>query len=115
MSTELNSVDLHARPLAYILDDDREVTDLVSGMLVTCGFNSHEFADPTACVRTIRETHPEARLNVVVLDLSLRQSDAVDVIRQLEKLRFVGKVLLISGCDGDGWNFGTSRRSILRL
>jgi EAL domain-containing protein (putative c-di-GMP-specific phosphodiesterase class I)/FixJ family two-component response regulator len=104
MSNELSSVDLHARPLAYVLDDDREVTDLVSRMLATCGFNSREFADPIACVRTIRETYPEARPNVVVLDLSFRQSDAVDVIRQLEKLRFAGKVLLISGCDASTLN-----------
>jgi FixJ family two-component response regulator len=97
-------MDLHTRPLAYVLDDDREITDLVSGMLATCGFNSRKFADPSACVRTIRETHPEARPNVVVLDLSFRQSDAVDVIRRLEKLRFAGKVLLISGCDASTLN-----------
>jgi DNA-binding response OmpR family regulator len=104
MFTEPNSVDLHTKPLAYVLDDDREVTDLVSRMLATCGFHPREFADPTACVRTIRETHPEARPTVVVLDLSFRQSDAVDVIRQLEKLRFAGKVLLISGCDATTLN-----------
>lgn len=97
MSTEPSSGDL--RPLAYVLDDDRETTDRVSRMLAACGFNSREFADPIACVRTIKETYPEARPSVIVLDLSLRQSDAVDVIRQLEKLRFAGKVLLISGCD----------------
>jgi hypothetical protein len=72
MSTELDRVHLHTRPLAYVLDDDREITDLVSGMLATCGFNSRELADPSACVRTIRDAHPEARPNVVVLDLSLR-------------------------------------------
>jgi EAL domain-containing protein (putative c-di-GMP-specific phosphodiesterase class I)/ActR/RegA family two-component response regulator len=104
MSTELNSVDLPTRPLAYVLDDDREVTDLVSRMLAACGFHSREFADPIACLQTIRDTYPEARPNVVVLDLSLRQSDAVDVIRQLERLRFAGKILLISGCDASTLN-----------
>jgi EAL domain-containing protein (putative c-di-GMP-specific phosphodiesterase class I)/FixJ family two-component response regulator len=104
MSNEPNSVALRTTPLAYVLDDDREVTDLVSRMLATCGFTSREFADPTACLQTIRDTYPEGRPNVVVLDLSFRQSDAVDVIRQLEKLRFAGKVLLISGCDASTLN-----------
>jgi EAL domain-containing protein (putative c-di-GMP-specific phosphodiesterase class I)/ActR/RegA family two-component response regulator len=104
MSTELNSEDLRTRPLAYVLDDDREIADLVSRMLAACGFYSRKFADPIACVRTIRDTPDEARPDVVVLDLSLRESDAVDVMRQLEKLRFAGKVLLISGCDASTLN-----------
>jgi hypothetical protein len=39
------------------------------------------------------------KLDQGVIDLALGQSDAIDVIPQLEKLKFAGKVLLISGVD----------------
>jgi EAL domain-containing protein (putative c-di-GMP-specific phosphodiesterase class I)/CheY-like chemotaxis protein len=99
VSTEFDDTGLRAKPLAYVLDDNLKVRELVSRMLVKCGFIPREFADMNACTRQIRDTCPGARPNVIVLDLALGQSDAVEVIRQLEKLRFGGKVLLISGSD----------------
>ena len=99
MSTEFDDTGLRTKPLAYVLDDNLKVRELVSRMLAKCGFIPREFADMNACTRQIRETCPGARPNVIVLDLALGQSDAVEVIRQLEKLKFAGKVLLISGSD----------------
>jgi FixJ family two-component response regulator len=98
MSTEFDSAGSHTRPLAYVVDGDFEITRLVSRMLATCDFIPRQFADPMACLRRIRDTCSSARPNVIALDLSFRQFDAVDVIRQLEKLKLAGKVLLISSC-----------------
>jgi EAL domain-containing protein (putative c-di-GMP-specific phosphodiesterase class I) len=99
VSTEFNDAGLRTRPLAYVLDDNLKVRELVSRMLAGCGFISREFGDSNACTRQIRDTCPGGRPSVIVLDLALGQSDAIDVIRQLEKLKFAGKVLLISGSD----------------
>jgi EAL domain-containing protein (putative c-di-GMP-specific phosphodiesterase class I)/FixJ family two-component response regulator len=99
VSTEFDDTGLRAKPLAYVLEDNLKVRELVSRMLAKCGFIAREFADMNACTRQIRDTCPGARPNVIVLDLALGQSDAVEVIRQLEKLKFAGKVLLISGSD----------------
>ena len=99
MSTEFDDTGLRTKPLAYVLDDNLKVRELVSRMLVKCGFIPREFADMNACTRQIRDTGPGTRPNVLVLDLALGRSDAVEVIRQLEKLKFAGKVLLISGSD----------------
>ena len=90
---------MRTKPLAYLLDDNLKVRELVSRMLAKCGFIPCEFTDMNACTRQIRDTCPATRPNVLVLDLALGQSDAVEVIRQLEKLKFAGKVLLISGSD----------------
>jgi EAL domain-containing protein (putative c-di-GMP-specific phosphodiesterase class I)/CheY-like chemotaxis protein len=99
VSIEPIDAQLSTRPLAYVLDDNLKVRELLSRMLTKCGFVPREFADTNACIRQIRETYPGARPDVIVLDLALDQSDAIDVIRQLEKLKFTGKVLLISGSD----------------
>jgi EAL domain-containing protein (putative c-di-GMP-specific phosphodiesterase class I)/CheY-like chemotaxis protein len=99
VSNEFNDAGLRTRPLAYVLDDNLKIREVVSRMLAKCGFMAREFADPNACTRELRDTYPGSRPSVIVLDLALGQSDAVDVIRQLEKLKFTGKVLLISGSD----------------
>jgi len=99
VSIEFDEAGLRTKPLAYVLDDNLKVRELVSRMLAKCGFIPREFGDMTACTRQIKDTCPGGRPNVIVLDLALGQSDAVDVIRQLEKLKFAGKVLLISGTD----------------
>jgi EAL domain-containing protein (putative c-di-GMP-specific phosphodiesterase class I) len=87
------------RPLAYVLDDDNKVADMVCRMLTACGFVSRMFFDPTPCLQQIKTAGPYARPAVMVLDLALGQFDAIDVIRRLESLNYKGKVLLISGSD----------------
>src|SRR5579871_2790929 len=86
-------------PLAYVLDDRREIGEVVCRMLVASGFAARQFSDPVPCLQQLKTSTAAARPEVMVLDLALGQSDAVEVIRQLEKLEFKGKVLLMSGSD----------------
>jgi EAL domain-containing protein (putative c-di-GMP-specific phosphodiesterase class I)/FixJ family two-component response regulator len=81
--------------LAYVLDDEPQVRAIVCKILASIGFGSHQFATPAALFADIKKAAPE----LIVLDLALGQSDAIEVIRHLETFHYKGKVLLISGRD----------------
>jgi EAL domain-containing protein (putative c-di-GMP-specific phosphodiesterase class I)/FixJ family two-component response regulator len=80
---------------AYILDDDPRVRATVLHVLTGVGYEAREFSSPEPMLAQIAAVPPE----LVVLDLSLGQSDAVEVIRQLAGAKYQGKVLLVSGHD----------------
>jgi len=80
---------------AFVLDDEAQIGALVCKVLEACGLSPRQFTSPAPFLSQLREAPPE----LVVLDLSLGQSDAVEVIRHLERAKYRGKVLLISGRD----------------
>jgi EAL domain-containing protein (putative c-di-GMP-specific phosphodiesterase class I)/FixJ family two-component response regulator len=81
--------------LAYVLDDEPKVGAFVCQVFTVSGFAAQQFSAPTPFFIQVKVAPPE----VIVLDLALGQSDAVEVIRQLDTLKYSGKVLLISGRD----------------
>jgi FixJ family two-component response regulator len=81
--------------LAYILDDDPRVRTTVFHVLTGVGYDAREFSSPEPMLARIEAAPPE----LVVLDLSLGQSDAVEVIRLLAAAKYQGRVLLVSGHD----------------
>ena len=81
--------------MALVLDDEPQIGAIVSKVLQTCGFVPRQFTSPAPFLAAFRDSVP----GLVVLDLSLGQSDAVEVIHQLETGKYQGKVLLISGRD----------------
>jgi EAL domain-containing protein (putative c-di-GMP-specific phosphodiesterase class I)/FixJ family two-component response regulator len=81
------------RQLAFVLDDDPRILAIVCQILVSIGFVAQQFATPAALYEELKNVSPE----LIVLDLALGQSDAIEVIRDLEALHYKGKVLLISG------------------
>ena len=81
--------------LAFVLDDEPEIGAIVSKVLQTCGFVPRQFTSALPFLGQLEDSVPE----LVVLDLALGQSDAVEVIHQLEARKYQGKVLLISGRD----------------
>jgi EAL domain-containing protein (putative c-di-GMP-specific phosphodiesterase class I)/ActR/RegA family two-component response regulator len=80
---------------AFVLDDEVAVGKLICGALVACGFVPRQFTSPIPFLADVKLSPPE----LVVLDLSLGQSDAVEVIRHLEIVKYRGNVLLVSGRD----------------
>jgi EAL domain-containing protein (putative c-di-GMP-specific phosphodiesterase class I)/FixJ family two-component response regulator len=84
---------ISAGQLAYVLDDEPQIRAIVCRILGSLGFAPHQFADPAALFADIKKASPE----LIVLDLALGHSDAVEVIRNLETFGYKGKVLLISG------------------
>ncbi len=80
---------------ALVLDDEPQIGLLVCKVLSMVGIAAKHFADPVAFLTEMQRSQPQ----LVVLDLALGQSDAIDVIRKLDVLKFRGLVLLISGRD----------------
>jgi diguanylate cyclase (GGDEF)-like protein len=80
---------------AFVLDDEPEIAVLIGKVLAACGIAPRQFTAPEPFLAEL-EVSPPA---LVVVDLSLGQSDAVEVIRHLEILKYRGEVLLISGRD----------------
>jgi diguanylate cyclase (GGDEF)-like protein len=80
---------------AYVLDDEPTVGALVCRVLERCGMTPRQFTSPAPFLEALEASPP----GLVVLDLSLGQSDAVEIIRHLENQKYGGRVLLISGRD----------------
>jgi EAL domain-containing protein (putative c-di-GMP-specific phosphodiesterase class I)/FixJ family two-component response regulator len=80
---------------ALILDDDPKVGLVLAKMLTALGVESRHFVDPLAFLAEARAANPD----LILLDLALGQSDAIDLIRKLEVLKYRGRVLLVSGKD----------------
>ena len=80
---------------AFIVDDEPQVRAFVSKALVGAGFIPHEFSRVPEVEAALTLFKPE----VIVLDLSLGATDAVEMMRSLAASRFAGKILLVSGHD----------------
>ena len=83
--------------IAYILDDEPEFRDFVTQIATSVGFSTRSFSDVSSLEMALTEALPE----VIVLDLSLGDSDGIDVIRSLAASRFGGAILLVSGRDAN--------------
>src|SRR5579871_392085 len=83
------------RPLAFVLDDDPAVATVISKQLSMLGMEAWEFNTPEKFFASLRVARPK----LVVVDLGLGRSDAVEVLQQLDAVRFRGRILLISGRD----------------
>lgn len=81
--------------LAFVLDDEPQIGTFVCKVLGMIGVAARQFANPLQFFTELKLSEPE----LVVLDLALGQSDAVEIIRQLEVIKFKGRVLLMSGRD----------------
>jgi EAL domain-containing protein (putative c-di-GMP-specific phosphodiesterase class I) len=83
------------RPLAFVLDDDPAVATVVSKQLAMLGMEAWQFNNPAKFFASFRVARPR----LIVLDLGLGRSDAVEVLQQLDQHKFQGRILLISGRD----------------
>ena len=92
-------MDAHSNPfdvrLAFVLDDEARLGVALCKMLVGIGIDARQFVDPAAFLSELEASNPD----LIILDLALGQSDAIDVIHELEARKFKGRVILISGRD----------------
>jgi EAL domain-containing protein (putative c-di-GMP-specific phosphodiesterase class I)/CheY-like chemotaxis protein len=80
---------------AFVLDDDPRVGATVCTVLEAVGIVPRQFTNPGPFLTELQESPPD----IIFLDLSLGQSDAIEVIRLLESSKYKGKLVLISGRD----------------
>jgi two-component system, OmpR family, response regulator len=83
----------NGRRLAFILDDEPDIRALITQIVEMTGFAARSFGRATSLLMALTESAPE----IIILDLSLGDTDGVDVIRSLAASRFGGAILLISG------------------
>jgi len=79
----------------FIVDDDAQLRTMIANVLVGNGFAPHQFENATEVDEALAASPPA----LIILDLSLGDSDAVEVIHSLARVRFTGDVLLMSGHD----------------
>jgi EAL domain-containing protein (putative c-di-GMP-specific phosphodiesterase class I) len=80
---------------AFVVDDEPQVRAFVARALVGAGFVPHEFSRVPEVEAALTLFNPQ----VIVLDLSLGESDAIEMMQSLAASRFGGKILLVSGHD----------------
>ena len=80
---------------AYVLDDEAGIRAIILHVLKGNGFAGLEFSTPPPMLAKVEAAPP----TLIILDLELGQSDAVEVMSQLADLKYAGTVLLISGRD----------------
>jgi EAL domain-containing protein (putative c-di-GMP-specific phosphodiesterase class I)/ActR/RegA family two-component response regulator len=81
--------------IVYVLDDDALMRASISPLLEGIGYEPHAFSEPAPMLDRVTQTVPE----VIILDLALGKTDAIEVMRQLAERKFGGKILLVSGRD----------------
>jgi EAL domain-containing protein (putative c-di-GMP-specific phosphodiesterase class I) len=81
------------RRLAYILDDEPDIRALIAHIVGITGFTARSFGRAAPLLMALTESAPE----IIILDLSLGDTDGVDVMRSLAASRYGGAILLISG------------------
>jgi EAL domain-containing protein (putative c-di-GMP-specific phosphodiesterase class I)/CheY-like chemotaxis protein len=82
-----------SRKLAFVLDDEARVGTVVCKALAMAGWAPRQFTEPLQFLADLKLATPD----LVVLDLALGETDAIEIIRKLDVLKFQGTVLLISG------------------
>jgi EAL domain-containing protein (putative c-di-GMP-specific phosphodiesterase class I) len=85
----------YPEPTAFVVDDEPQVRAFVSNALMASGFKPLQLSSSADVEAGLHDVIPQ----LIVLDLSLGDSDAVEVIRTLANMHFQGDVLLISGHD----------------
>ncbi|HLH96677.1 MAG TPA: response regulator [Xanthobacteraceae bacterium] len=92
MNTQVNEYGVR---LAFVLDDEARLGLALCKMLGTIGIEARQFVDHDSFLGQLDPCNPD----LVFLDLALGESDAIDIIHQLERRKFQGRVMLISGRD----------------
>ena len=86
-----------ADPIVLVADDDEEVLDLITHMLVAAGYRVITAADGTEALRQIITEQPD----MIILDVSMPGIDGLSLCYQLQSSAETAQipVLMISGHD----------------
>ena len=92
-ATEMASPPAAAR--AFVLGDELRITVMIGKVLEAGGFAARTFTAAQELLAELKSDAPE----LLVVDLSLGESNVVEIIHRLEACGYGGKLLLISGRD----------------
>jgi EAL domain-containing protein (putative c-di-GMP-specific phosphodiesterase class I) len=86
---------LNSPPIAFIVEDEPGIRQIICYSLHNFGIQTNEFEGAQAALEALNHQTPD----LFFLDVSLKGSDAIDVIRGLAQHRYPGTVQLMSGKD----------------
>jgi EAL domain-containing protein (putative c-di-GMP-specific phosphodiesterase class I)/FixJ family two-component response regulator len=79
-----------------IFDDDADVGALAVARLMQLGFDAKSVIEKSTFIAAVESWHPE----LILLDLSLGDTDAIELLGLLSEQKFLGQVVLMSGHAG---------------
>ena len=79
----------------YIVDDDSDVCDALSGVFHSAGYSTEAFTDGRAFVRLARRQTPAC----VLLDICMPGPSGLDILKQLDARTYPAPILIVSGLD----------------
>ena len=82
-----------AAPCAFVVDDEEGICKVIAMTLTTMGVTSEKFHTAPEAVAALDKGLP----SIIFLDVALKKSDAIDVIRGLGERSYRGTVQLMSG------------------
>jgi EAL domain-containing protein (putative c-di-GMP-specific phosphodiesterase class I) len=87
------------RPIAdaFVIDDEEDICRFVAMALTNLGLVVESYHTAAQALSALERGHPE----IVFLDIALKGSDAIDVLRILGQRRYSGVVQLMSGSNTD--------------
>ena len=86
---------LNSPPVAFIVEDEPGIRQIICYSLQNFGVQTNEFEGAPAALEALKQQTPD----MFFLDVSLKGSDAIDVIRGLAQYGYSGTVQLMSGKD----------------
>jgi len=90
-----SQIDEQKVPRAFVIDDDEGISKFIATALATLEIETETFTTADTAVAALLHRSP----SLIFLDIALKKSDAVDVIRSLGDVRYGGIVQLMSGSD----------------
>jgi EAL domain-containing protein (putative c-di-GMP-specific phosphodiesterase class I) len=81
--------------LAFVVDDEEGLCKFIATTLATCQIDADSFRTAEQALAALDHRIPA----IIFLDIALKHSDAVDVIRGLGERKYAGAVQLMSGSD----------------
>jgi DNA-binding response OmpR family regulator len=84
-------------PIIFVIDDEEAICRFVTNALTELGIETKKFHTAKAAFAELVNGHPP----VILLDVALTESDAIDVIHGLAARRYAGVVHVMSGARTD--------------
>jgi DNA-binding response OmpR family regulator len=84
-------------PIIFVIDDEDAICDIVTKAFAKLGIETRKFHTAKAAFAELENGHPP----VILLDVALAESDAIDVIHGLSARRYAGVVHVMSGARTD--------------
>lgn len=82
-----------AQLVTYLVDDEQEIIDALTEILVSAGMSVQGFSDPTRLLEQVKRARPD----LVITDIKMGDLTGLDVLREVRKLDRDLPVIFVSG------------------